>query len=68
MQQQHATPNIAIFQPTQYQSDSMNLDNTIENTMGKVLNTSHRSTPIISPTTPLSRVQKKAIKKKLKKF
>ncbi|GES82794.1 hypothetical protein RCL_jg11600.t1 [Rhizophagus clarus] len=68
IQQQSITPDIAISQPIQHQSDSMSLDDTIENTMGKVPSTPHHSNPITPFTTPLSRAQKKSAKKKLKKL
>ncbi|GBC04076.1 hypothetical protein RclHR1_00550021 [Rhizophagus clarus] len=68
VQPQHITPNIAISQPIQHQSDSMNLDDTTGNTINLVPSTPRRLTPITPPVTPLSRAQKKSARKKLKKL
>ncbi|GES99954.1 hypothetical protein GLOIN_2v1773465 [Rhizophagus clarus] len=46
---------MAISQPIQHQSDFMNLDDTIGNTMGKVPSTPYRPTPITPPAISLSR-------------
>ncbi|GBC07887.1 hypothetical protein RclHR1_07760002 [Rhizophagus clarus] len=68
VQQQLTTPDIEISQPIKYQSDSMNLDDTIGDTVDPVLSTPNRPNPIIPPATPLSRSQKKSVRKKLKKL
>ncbi|GET01690.1 hypothetical protein RCL_jg11228.t1 [Rhizophagus clarus] len=68
VQQQQPIPEITISQPTQHQSDSMNLDDSQGDTSGVAPSSPHRSNPITPPTTPLSRAQKKSAKKKLKKL
>ncbi|GBB93715.1 hypothetical protein RclHR1_02220010 [Rhizophagus clarus] len=68
VQQQQPIPDIAISQPIQQQSDSMNLDDSQGDTSNKVPSTPHHSNPITPPATPLSRAQKKSAKKKLKKL
>ncbi|GBC07736.1 hypothetical protein RclHR1_07670001 [Rhizophagus clarus] len=68
VQQQQPIPDIAISQPIQHQSDSMNLDDLQGDTSGKVPSTPYRPNPITPPATPLSRAQKKSAKKKLKKL
>ncbi|GBB83932.1 hypothetical protein RclHR1_10590014 [Rhizophagus clarus] len=55
MQQQQPISDIAISQPIQHQSDSMNLDDSQRDTSSKVPSTPHRPNPIIPPATPLSR-------------
>ncbi|GBB90079.1 hypothetical protein RclHR1_16980001, partial [Rhizophagus clarus] len=68
VQQQQSSSDIAISQPIQHQSDSMNLNDSQGNTNIKVPSTPHHPNPITPPATPLSRAQKKSAKKKLKKL
>ncbi|GBB85671.1 hypothetical protein RclHR1_12150006 [Rhizophagus clarus] len=68
VQQQQPIPDIAISQPIQHQSDSINLDDSQGDTNIKVPSTPHRPNPITPPATPLSRAQQKSAKKKLKKI